>query len=105
MGMVPNQAYAEATPENQAVRKSAGWYGRGQYSGRGGYIGKIAGGLIGGLAATAYATGASFATGGVYAGLAPSVVQGGTLIGAAAGSEIEDKLRSAISDVSKRKSL
>jgi len=92
--LTPGQSYAEANAENQALRKSVGWYGKGDYmQGRGGYIGKIAGGLIGGLGAVAGTTGATFATGGALAGMAPTVIQGATMIGAAAGSEFEDYVR------------
>lgn len=94
LGLTPGQSYAEANAENQALRKSVGWYGKGAYmQGKGGYIGKIAGGLVGGLAAVAGTAGATFATGGALAGMGPTVVQGATLIGAAAGSEFEDYVR------------
>ena len=94
LGLTPGQSYSEASAENQALRKAVGWYGKGDYmQGRGGYIGKIAGGLVGGLAAVAGTAGATFATGGALAGMAPTVIQGSTLIGAAAGSEFEDYLR------------
>ena len=98
LGLTPGQSYADASPENQALRKSIGWYGRGAYTGRGGYIGKVLGGLGGGMLGTLASGGASFATGGAFAGLAPSVVSAGVGVGAAAGSEIEDHIRDYIRD-------
>lgn len=90
----PGSTFQESTPEQQAHRRSMQWYGRGKYmQGRGGYIGKMAGGLLGGLAGTAAAAGAVFQSGGLLAGTAPAVIQGATLIGGAAGSQFEDYLR------------
>ena len=98
LGLTPGQSYAEASAENQALRKSIGWYGRGQYTGRGGYIGKVVGGTLGGLAAVAGTAGAViFSEDGSLAGMAPTVIQASTLAGAAAGSEFEDYLRDKIS--------
>jgi hypothetical protein len=94
LGLTPGQTYAEASAENQALRKSIGWYGRGAYTGRGGYIGKIVGGTAAGLAAVAGTAGAAiFGDGEALAGMAPTVIQASTLAGAAAGSEFEDWLR------------
>lgn len=78
-------------------RRAVGWYGRGQYmQGRGGYIGRIAGGLLGGLAGTAAAGAAIFGTEGALAGTAPSVIKGGVLLGSAIGDEMEDGIRSFV---------
>lgn len=95
LGVGPaGSTFQESTPEQQALRRSMQWYGRGRYmQGRGGYIGKMAGGLLGGLAGTAAAAGAIFKSGGALAGTAPAVIQGATLIGGAAGSQFEDYLR------------
>ena len=92
LGLTPGQTYQDATPENQALRKSVGWYGRGQYmSGKGGYIGSVLGGLAGGAAGlTAMA---AIARNSPLAPMKLDIAHGMYRAGAAAGSEAEDWIR------------
>lgn len=96
LGIGPaGSTFQEVPAEQQAVRRAAQWYGRGNYmQGRGGYIGRMAGGLLGGLAGTALGGTSAFASGGALAGLAPTVASGGAALGAAFGDELEDRIRS-----------
>ena len=49
LGLTAGQTFQEASPQEQAIRRAAGWYGRGQYmQGNGGYFGKAVGGVVGG---------------------------------------------------------
>lgn len=90
----PGSTFQEVPAEQQAVRRAAQWYGRGNYmQGRGGYIGRLAGGFLGGLGGTALAGGSAFASGGLLAGAGPGVIAGGSAIGAALGDEFEDRMR------------
>lgn len=97
LGFTPGATYSQVGPEEQANRKQAGWYGKGDYmQGRGGYIGRVAGGLLGGLAGTAVAGGSAFASGGALAGAGPAVIAGGSALGAAMGDEFEDRMRARL---------
>lgn len=91
LGFTAGQSFREASATEQAARRQAGWYGRG------GYIGGVAGGMLGGFAGTAAAGAAIFASKGALAGLGPTMIKGATMIGSAAGSEIEDRLRARFS--------
>lgn len=46
LGMTPGQTFQEANAENQALRRSMGWYGKGGYWGN--LLGKAAGSFLGG---------------------------------------------------------
>lgn len=49
LGFTAGQTFQESSAAEQAARRQAGWYGRGQYfDGRGGYFGKALGGVVGG---------------------------------------------------------
>ena len=92
LGLTPGQSYSEANAENQALRKSVGWYGRGQYmSGKGGYVGSVLGGLVGGAAGLT-AMAAMRATG-PLAPMRLDVAHGLYRVGASLGSEAEDWIR------------
>lgn len=47
LGITPGALYKDVTPEEQAIRRSLGWRGRGLYRGRGGFFGGLAGLLSG----------------------------------------------------------
>lgn len=92
LGLTPGQSYADASAENQALRKSVGWYGRGQYyTGNGGYIGSVLGGLAGGAAGLAAM--ATIARNSPLAPMKLDIAHGLYRAGAAAGSEAEDWIR------------
>jgi hypothetical protein len=91
LGLTPGQSYQEANAENQALRKSVGWYGKGSYAGNGGYIGSVLGGLIGGAAGLTTMAGISRAS--PLAPMKLDIAHGMYRAGAAAGSEAEDWLR------------
>lgn len=92
LGLTAGQSYADASAENQALRKSIGWYGRGDYmSGKGGYIGSVLGGLAGGAAGLA--TMAAIKRTSPLAPMRLDIAHGMYAAGAAAGSEAEDWIR------------
>lgn len=93
LGFTPGRTFAESNPQEQAARRQAGWYGRGQYmQGKGGYVGGVLGGLAGG-AAGLMAIAAPVFTRGVLKPMSLDVAHGFYRAGAAAGSQIEDAIR------------
>ena len=91
LGLTAGQSYADASAENQALRKSVGWYGKGAYSGSGGYIGSVLGGLAGGAAGLAAMAAISRTS--PLAPMKLDVAHGLYRAGASAGSELEDWIR------------
>jgi len=93
LGITAGQTFAESNPQEQALRRSVGWYGRGAYmQGRGGYIGATLGGLAGGALGLA-AISAPLFTRGALKPMRGDVAMGLYRAGAAAGSQAEDWIR------------
>ena len=93
LGFTPGQTFGEASAAEQAARRQAGWYGRGQYmNGRGGYFGKALGGFVGGSLGALSLLG-SLSKGQRNNGAAAALTKAGMFVGDRAGDAVHSLAR------------